>query len=777
MKRITLATIALLPFFICFAQLQNELTLPGTVQRFIDEQVDRTRMLKTSNANAAFNYYSQFTPSRMVNGVEMIDAFIDIDNSAVVKTLKANGVEVHCEFDGFVTARVPVAALTRLSHLPGVKDIEISRTVEMCTDSTLKLTNAIQVLNGPDYGLPQAYDGTGVVIGIIDCGFDYQHLAFRYSESDPRTRIVRVYDPENSTGHPVRIGNNVLPGSLFMGEQIDTLTMDTNGTHGTHTASIAAGLHVNGYGGMAPGADIVLCSSRLLNLYTSEEEVVNCIKYIYAYADSVGKPCVISVSVSNRYGPHDGSDRISKVVAQMTGPGHIFVIAAGNEGNNYNYSYGQVTVENPMYTLLRYKEESYDTDWTYYYRDVWVDSWVREKGTRSLIKFHIFDKYQKRIVWESDLIKTYTRITSDQFSQYYEPDLSVDSEGYMYGLVSLSPSSSKYEVQAYIHNLKSKDFYINNKGDYCSRYQIGISFHAPSLAYPRQPDHCYIDSWMVNGQRGPYNDVVYVDVPTEDGDSVTTVAMSYFYHNPSDNCCIGNYAVNDSCISAGAYVGKNYYYSLPDNNNYYDSSVTLGNLYIVSGYQAPGYGPTATHLPTVTAPGFLVVAAASRFSYINNWHRTLVMKKNGYPWGVLSGTSMAAPTVAGIIAQWLQINPNLGPNDVKQIIAETAIKDYYTQNGNFSVRFGPNGKIDAMAGVQYLLSLQEDVVNPGDVNGNGVVNTADISFLIRHLLGEDVIDFNAANADVDQDGHLSVKDIATLIQMLLHEEEEEEEEE
>ena len=97
MKRITLATIALLSFFICFAQLQNELTLPGTVQRFIDEQVDRARMLKTSNANAAFNYYSQFTPSRMVNGVEMIDAFIDIDNSAVVKTLKANPVTITFE--------------------------------------------------------------------------------------------------------------------------------------------------------------------------------------------------------------------------------------------------------------------------------------------------------------------------------------------------------------------------------------------------------------------------------------------------------------------------------------------------------------------------------------------------------------------------------------------------------------------------------------------------------------------------------------------------------
>ena len=766
----------MLTLVIGFAQLAN--VMPSSVQLYFNERNDLERMLRINSTDATASQYRMFAPSRMINGIEMVDAFIDIEDKAVLNTLKANGVIINCEFDGFVTAQVPVNALTKVSKIPGVIDVEVSRIVDLCTDSTLRVTNAWQVLNGPDYGLPQAYDGSGVVIGIIDAGFDYQHLAFRCANDTSRTRIVRVYDPENETGHTVTIGSNTLPGSVFMDEQIDTLTNDGTGTHGTHTASIAAGMHMYGYGGMAPGADIVLCSSRMLNIYTSETEVVNCIKYIYSYADSVGKPCVISVSVSNRYGAHDGNDRISKAVAETVGPGHIFVIAAGNEGSRNYYTGGPATTEKPLNMVIGSQESGLNTDNTYFYRSAWLDTWVRARNTRGLVKFHIFDRYNKRIVWESDYIKTYTRITTHdpEISQYFEYVPSVDTIGYMYGLISLSPTSMKYEIQTFVHNLRNKEYTIDSDGQYHGRYHIGISIYAPQILYPRQPDSIYVDSWSVQGVRLAYNGEVYVDVPSEEGDSVTTQAITGFYTMPSNEACIGPYAVNDSTISTGAYVAKKYFFSLPDQTTVYDNmGYSLGGLYSVSGYQSPGSGPTGAHLPTITAPGYFVVSAVSRFSYFNTnnggrGHRDLVIRENGNLWGVMSGTSMAAPTVAGIIAQWLQIDPNLSPSDVKNVIAQTAIKDNFTQ-GNNSVRFGPNGKIDAMAGVQYLLSLQEPVVEvlPGDVDGNGYINVADISWLIRHLLGEGV-DINIENADVDQDGSISVKDIATLIQMLLQEE-------
>ena len=206
----------------------------------------------------------------------------------------------------------------------------------------------------------------------------------------------------------------------------------------------------------------------------------------------------------------------------------------------------------------------------------------------------------------------------------------------------------------------------------------------------------------------------------------------------------------------------------------YDAYYTnVGSIYYASSYQDPGCGPTGKHLPIVMAPGYSVAAAVSRNSSVHAPGSDYnVMNYNGYLWGVMSGTSMASPTVAGIIAQWLQIEPNLSPGDVKNIIAQTAIKDQYTQGSVDGHRFGPNGKIDAMAGVRYLLGLNgEDDVLLGDVDGNGIVKITDLVALINYLLGnEDGSNLVMLNADVNQDGRISIWDATKLINILLGEE-------
>ena len=128
---------------------------------------------------------------------------------------------------------------------------------------------------------------------------------------------------------------------------------------------------------------------------------------------------------------------------------------------------------------------------------------------------------------------------------------------------------------------------------------------------------------------------------------------------------------------------------------------------------------------------------------------------------------MAAPTVAGIIAQWLQINPNLSPGDIKRIFAETAIKDEFTSGA----RFGPYGKIDAMAGAKYLLGINGDVeMMKGDLNNDGFVNITDVTLMINYLLTDDATGINLFAANINDDEFININDLTWLIDILLTQE-------
>lgn len=76
-----------------------------------------------------------------------------------------------------------------------------------------------------------------------------------------------------------------------------------------------------------------------------------------------------------------------------------------------------------------------------------------------------------------------------------------------------------------------------------------------------------------------------------------------------------------------------------------------------------------------------------------------------YYWGYMSGTSMATPFVTGVVATWLQANPNLTPEQIKEIMAQTAQTDSYT--GTCPNNTWGYGKIDAYAGLLKVLETTD----------------------------------------------------------------------
>jgi serine protease AprX len=116
-------------------------------------------------------------------------------------------------------------------------------------------------------GLPVS--GKGVTIAINDTGVDGSHPDLKFdllNRSAGQTIQNVLVNPNDKDGLIVRSDTlgNPLKGILPMSYVEDVINSDTNGGHGTHCASIAAGTGIGSgglYSGVAPGAQIVGLSS------------------------------------------------------------------------------------------------------------------------------------------------------------------------------------------------------------------------------------------------------------------------------------------------------------------------------------------------------------------------------------------------------------------------------------------------------------------------------------------------------------------------------------
>ncbi|NLZ93784.1 MAG: S8 family peptidase [Firmicutes bacterium] len=84
-------------------------------------------------------------------------------------------------------------------------------------------------------------------------------------------------------------------------------------------------------------------------------------------------------------------------------------------------------------------------------------------------------------------------------------------------------------------------------------------------------------------------------------------------------------------------------------------------------------GPTSDNLvkPDVVAPGVNIVALRSPGSFLDKQNKSA---RTAGEYLSLSGTSMATPICAGVIAQLLEVEPMLTPDSVKSILKNTALQ-------------------------------------------------------------------------------------------------------
>ena len=261
------------------------------------------------------------------------------------RILEKHGCRMLTQVGDIYIVDIPIHALSALSQHVGVKRIEANRSHSLLMDSTAIHLNTQSVYAGTD--LPQAYTGEGVVVGVVDVGFDLTHPNF-YDSTTTNYRIKRFWD---------QLSIDTIGSALFVGADYTTeatikdYSHSRDGliqTHGTHTLGISAGSGYDSpYRGIAYESDICLVSNAVssdislideadIYKYTYATDAL-AFKYCFEYAESVGKPCVVSFSEGS---PQDfrGDDQLFyEMIENITGPGKIFVAAAGNDGGRKTY--------------------------------------------------------------------------------------------------------------------------------------------------------------------------------------------------------------------------------------------------------------------------------------------------------------------------------------------------------------------------------------------------------------------------------------------------------
>ena len=568
---------------------------------------------------------------------DKLQAFIKVNDESAWEKLRASGCDIQTQIGDIATIAIPYDAVETISQLAEIESIEAAQPMSLKMDSALKYANVLPLHEGK--GLSSPYKGKGVVVGVVDVGFEFTHPNF-YSEDGEEFRIKYVWDQKINKEY--RTEDEIL--AAHYSADADT------GTHGTHVTGIAAG---GGFGslykGVAPESDMAIVASTF-----KDADLVNACNQIQQFAESEGKPCVINMSLGGHIGAHDGSSYCEQMLNRLTGPGRIICVSAGNEGDTPIYIEA-TQPSDTLYTVILRTDVSDPT--------VVVDIW----GEGSM-----FDHYTVGLQM-TDL--------NELSSSSLTPDF-VFSTRTLTDIVSTETfdNGCEFTISSAVHPVNLR----NNMQIQIQYPEQPIEAEGQILVLslvPEKPGQA-VQAWA------SYNAIFW------DGGKTPLLA------NGRTDYTIGIPATCEDIITVGAYATKDSIINLFGQKIPYNLANKTGELAYFSSLGPTGDGRLK---PDITAPGHTVVSSYNKKG-IAGMEDFVVMqtgfKNESYLWGASSGTSMSCPFTTGVIALWLQANPTLTPDDIKDVFSRTAIQD---QNLSYPNNIWGYGKIDAYKGLLDIL--------------------------------------------------------------------------
>ncbi|MDE7410918.1 MAG: S8 family serine peptidase [Paramuribaculum sp.] len=581
-------------------------------------------------------------------------------------------------FDNTVVAQIPADMIETVANLEAVNHLSMGQKRNVAMSFARPLGEVTKVQQGTD--LQQPYNGTGVVVGLMDTGLDPNHINFTKPDNVEVSRVKAVYAYASNTGRPT--------SSATTAEAIKSFTTDMNtSTHGTHVIGIAAGGYKgNGnYGlsgkvynetampfyGVATESDIVMTGG---NLYDANiiDGVTKCIEY----AESVGKPVTVNLSLGSMMGPHDGSSDICNKLAAL-GKRGIICIATGNDGGN-NIAMSMrgglgASLNNNVVGV------SYGTSSSNPYT---VQFWSNNSDEFKM-DFILYDPTTKTVSYSLEI-----------------PNLN----GSTMGIGGSSMGSSYIKDDKFNAAFTANSYSIfSSQVEANDRYSVIAQF---KLNRDNNSDYSLMPAFRISRSRGQ---VVTGNISTPDNNTLGQFTketgsgwtdMTWTYTTVNDNGTVSDMATGENIIAVGAFTSAQYF-TLSDGSLYsYNGATPVGSICEFSSYGTNTV--TGEVLPHVCAPGSAIVSSLSNY-YIGNIDLAGTTGGNGRSnkYGPMQGTSMATPFVTGVMGLWLQADPTLTVSEAKDIIKQTATP-YTGSDSNLKVQWGA-GKINAYEGIKEVL--------------------------------------------------------------------------
>ncbi|GAB5470834.1 MAG: hypothetical protein Kilf2KO_38640 [Rhodospirillales bacterium] len=570
-------------------------------------------------------------------------------------------------------------------------------------------------------------DGTGVIVGVVDFGCDFVHPNFR--TADGATRLLSIWDqnPEAASGPRARDAEaplGALPGQVFDRAAIDwaldpqrhhepqggpggrgspppyvtgddrpywRLGYDPHarhylpiealgGAHGTHVLDIAAG---NGRAvqsgpprapGVAPGADLIFVQ---LARPAGEQEggaidlanLLMGIFYIFRQAQTRERPAVVNISLNGNAGPHDGDSLFDRLIGWLLQKaGRCLTVAAGNFRQQACHAR----------RMLQSGDKTGFT-WLFPPGDVtqnrvqfWTDSQISSLSLEAVLRYRVAGRPELALPLR---FRLQPRPCDKEAAKRNDDDCRLDQD--QHALVWLPSSSEAVLGQDDEDEIRPPHRTLVGHAAVTAQdsQHRGTGWQRLSVSFLLQPERLrhvlsrhlpegfwdptvmpQVDLTLQSVKPQGQHETLVIDGWIERDDfridetGSNQAQQSRFLH-PQEAHSLGAL----SCVAQSIVVGA-----------YYDTSEARA-LWAHSSL-----GPTRVggDKPDVSAPGRLIHAARSkgfRLRYPGSdkpWRTSATI--------AFSGTSMAAPHVAGIAALMLQVDESLTCDEIRRRLRRTA---------------------------------------------------------------------------------------------------------